>query len=124
MASKQHTADYILEQISGAGTVTAKKMFGEYGIYCDGKIVALVADDQFFLKPTAAGKDFIGAYIEGTPYPGAKPYLLIAGDQWDDHEWLTQLIKLTAAQLPVPIPKKKSIGKSRERLLKAIPKNA
>ena len=107
MASKKSTADYILEQIAGAGIVTAKKMFGEYGIYCDGKIVAFVADDQFFVKPTAAGKAFIGDYIEGAPYPGAKLYLLISGDQWEDHEWLTQLIKVTAAALPVPVPKKK-----------------
>lgn len=107
MASKQSTANYILEQIAGAGTVSAKKMFGEYGIYCDGKIVAFVADDQFFVKPTAAGKQFIGNYIEGMPYPGAKPYLFISGEKWDDHEWLTQLIKITAAQLPISIPKKK-----------------
>ena len=107
MASKQSTADYILEQIAGAGTVTAKKMFGEFGIYVDGKIVALIADDQFFVKPTSAGKEFIGDYVEGLPYPGAKPYLLISGDQWEDHEWLTQVVKITAAALPAPAPKKK-----------------
>lgn len=113
MASKQSTADYIIEQLAGAGTVIAKKMFGEYGIYCDGKIVAFIADDQFFVKPTIAGKAFIGDYIEGRPYSGAKPYLLISGDQWEDHEWLAQLIKVTAAELAVPAPKKKSIRKSR-----------
>lgn len=108
MASKQSVADYILEQIAGAGTVSAKKMFGEYGIYCDGKIVAFVADDHFFVKPTAAGKEFIGDYMEGLPYPSAKPHLLISGEQWDDHEWLAQLIQITAVHLPASIPKKKS----------------
>ena len=108
MASKQSTADYILEQINAAGIVTARKMFGEYGIYCNGKIVAFVADDQLFVKPTAAGKQFIGNYIEGRPYPSAKPHLFISGELWDDQEWLTQLIKITAAQLPIPIPKRKS----------------
>ncbi len=111
MASKQSTADYILEQIAGAGIVTAKKMFGEYGIYCDGKIVAFIADDQFFVKPTEAGKNFIGNYIEGEAYPGSKLYLVISGDQWENHEWLTQLIIVTAAALPFPAPKKKSIHK-------------
>lgn len=108
MASKQSTADYILEQLAGAGIVTAKKMFGEYGIYCNGKIVAYIADDQLFVKPTAAAKAFIGDYIEAAPYPGAKPYLLISGDQWEDHEWLTQLIQVTEAALPTPAPKKKT----------------
>lgn len=39
MASSQKIVDFILDQIKNAGTVHAKKMFGEYGIYCDGKIV-------------------------------------------------------------------------------------
>jgi len=105
MASQQSCVDFILEQISEAGTVVAKKMFGEYGIYCDGKIVAFVCDDQLFVKPTAAGKEFIGTFQEGYPYPGAKPYLLISGEQWVDSEWLTQLIKISASELPMPTKK-------------------
>ena len=84
MASQQHTVDFIIEQIAGAGVISARKMFGEFGIYCDGKIVALVCDDQLFLKPTPTGKAFIGNYTEAAPYNGAKPYLLIDGDKWDD----------------------------------------
>ena len=41
MATLQRTIDFIIEQISDAGVVSARKMFGEYGIYCDGKMVAL-----------------------------------------------------------------------------------
>lgn len=108
MASQQSTVDFILEQIAAAGIVSAKKMFGEYGIYCNGKIVAFVCDDQLFVKPTPAGKTFIGEYIEACPYPGAKPYLLVTGDRWDDHEWLTQLITITAQQLPPPKEKRKN----------------
>ncbi len=105
MATRQSCIDFILGQITHAGTVSAKKMFGEYGIYCDGKIVALVCDEYLFVKPTAAGKKFMVNFEEGCPYPGAKPYLLISGEQWDDSEWLTQLIKISASELPVPTPK-------------------
>lgn len=111
MASQQSCVDFILEQIAEAGVVSAKKMFGEYGIYCDGKIVALVCDDQLFVKPTTAGKEFMGTFVEGFPYPGAKPYLLIFGEKWDDSEWLANLIKASASELPLPQkkpPKKKS----------------
>ena len=100
MASQQSTLDYLLEQISKAGDISAKKMFGEYGIYCDGKIVALLCDDQLFVKPTAKGKGFVGEYEEGAPYPGAKPYLFISGDKWEDQEWLSALIKISASELP------------------------
>lgn len=101
MASRQSCVDFVLEQIAEAGTVSAKKMFGEYGIYCNGKIVALICDDQLFVKPTSAGKAFIGAYAEGFPYPGAKPYLLIPGEKWDDSEWLANLIKISESELPL-----------------------
>jgi DNA transformation protein len=37
MSSQQSTVDFILDQISAAGDVSAKKMFGEYGLYCNGK---------------------------------------------------------------------------------------
>ena len=110
MASKQSTVDFIIDQISSAGVVSAKKMFGEYGIYCGEKMVALVCDDQLFIKPTLEGKAFLGECAEGPPYPGAKPCFIIPGEKWDDQEWLSRLISITAAQLPVP--KKKATKKS------------
>lgn len=111
MSSKQSTVDFILEQIANAGTVYAKKMFGEYAIYCDDKVVALVCDDQLFVKPTQAGKAFITNYIEGHPYVGAKPYLLISGERWDESEWLRELIQITASELP--LTKKKAASRKR-----------
>jgi len=37
MATNPKFVDFVLEQIEKAGEITAKKMFGEYGIYSDGK---------------------------------------------------------------------------------------
>ena len=102
MSSQQSTVDFILDQIRGAGAVHAKKMFGEYGVYCHGKMVALVCNDQLYVKPSDAGRAFVGECEEGAPYPGARPCLLISGDQWDDAEWLTRLIAISAAALPAP----------------------
>lgn len=81
-------------------------MFGEYALYCDGKVVALICDDQLFVKQTDKGENFIGNPIFKAPFPGAKFWFLITGDLWDDSEWLTELIKITADQLPIPKPKK------------------
>jgi DNA transformation protein len=110
VSSQQKTVDYILEQAAGAGAVTAKKMFGEYGMYCDGKIIALICDDQLFIKPTAAGRAYLGEVTDGEPFPGAKPYFLIEGDRWDDADWLADLVKTTADDLPLPKPKKARKG--------------
>ncbi|UGQ46440.1 TfoX/Sxy family protein [Massilia endophytica] len=107
MASHQSTMDFILDQMHGAGGVTAKKMFGEYGVYLDGKMFAVVCDDQLFMKPTAAGKAYIGEPEMVQPFPQAKPYFLIPGDQCEDSAWLSELCRITAAELPLPKPKKK-----------------
>ena len=113
MTSRQRTVDYIMDQIAKAGTVYARKMFGEYAIYCDTKVVALVCDDQLFVKPTAAGRAFIGNVVEGIPYSGAKPYLLISGEEWNDQQWLAELIRISAEELP--LPKQKKPAKSRSK---------
>ena len=108
MASQQGTVDFLLDQMAGAGSLSAKKMFGEYGVYCDGKMFAIVADDQLFIKPTEAGRAWIsklGTPQEAPPYPQAKPYFLISGEVWDEREWLVQLAQRTAAELPLPKPK-------------------
>lgn len=105
MASKQSTVDYIVDQLGGPSVVTAKKMFGEYGLYQDSKLAALICDGQLFVKPTEGGRAFIGAATEAPPYPGAKPYFLILGERWDDSQWLCELLKRTVAELPLPTKK-------------------
>jgi DNA transformation protein and related proteins len=105
MASDLNFIEYVRDQINGAGEVSFRKMFGEYAIYYDNKVVALVCDNQLFVKPTAGGRSLIEPVVEAPPYPGAKPYFLI-GEQLDDREWMSNLIQLTASELPVPKPKK------------------
>jgi DNA transformation protein len=41
---------FVLEQLSAAGTVTAKSMFGGVGLYCRGLFFALIDDDALYLK--------------------------------------------------------------------------
>ena len=104
MASDIEFVQFVAEQVRRAGFVTWRKMFGEYALYCDQKVVALICDDQLFVKPTVAGRAYVGEITEAPPYPGAKPYFLIE-DEFENGEWLTELIKRTAAELPVPKPK-------------------
>jgi TfoX/Sxy family transcriptional regulator of competence genes len=110
MATQQRTIDYLIEQATSAGTVSAKPMFGEYGVYVDGKMVGSVCDDQLFVKPTATGRLHATPVADASPYPGAKPHLLIEADRWDDAEWLGELLRVTAAELPNPRPRKPKRG--------------
>ena len=106
MTSDQDFVDFIVEQMENAGLITYRKMFGEYGLYSNGKIVALICDNQLFVKPTQSGRDFIGDVDEAPPYPGARDYFLI-DDKFEDREWISELIRITAAELPTPKPKTK-----------------
>jgi TfoX/Sxy family transcriptional regulator of competence genes len=106
MASSSSTVEFIVDQAGAAGGLTAKKMFGEYGLFSEGKMVALVCDDQLFVKPTAGGRAWCGPVAEASPYPGAKPYLLIDGERLEERAWLSELIRITTFELPTPKPKK------------------
>ena len=95
MASSVDFMQFVLDQLQLAGEMTSKKMFGEYAVYCDTKVVGFICDDRLYVKPTDAGRAYIGEVTEGHPYPGSKPYFWIQ-DQLDDAHWLSGLVRVTA----------------------------
>ena len=106
MASEQKFVDFVVEQIQKAGTISAKKMFGEYGIYADDKIFGVICDNKLFVKSTKGGRDFIGDPVEMPAYKGAKPSFLIE-EKIEDKNWLSELVRVTLKELPTPKAKKK-----------------
>jgi DNA transformation protein len=116
VATSETTIRFLLDQLSDLPGVRVRKMFGEYALYSGEKIVALVCDDQLFVKITAPGKVLVGdRYAEGFAYPGAKASILVGADELDDHERLTSLIRVTAAALPSPKPKKPRANQARQK---------
>lgn len=106
MASQQSIVDYMTEQMAGAGDIIAKKMFGEYGVYCGEKFVGVICSDTLFLKPTPEGISYSGDLEQAPPYEGARPSLVIPQSGLNNAEWLSELVVITANALPSP--KKKS----------------
>ena len=97
MATDRGFVEYVTEQLQGAGSVRAKRMFGEYGLFCDGLFFAVVCADQLFIKPMAP------------PYEGAKDYILV--EDIDDAETLTALASLTCEALRASErPKRRKYG--------------
>ena len=105
MATDQKFVDFVLGQLQTVKNVTAKKMFGEYGVYSSGKIFGVICDNRLFIKPTTAGRAFIGDVVEAPPYEGAKSSFLI-DERVEDRQWLSELVRRTVMELPEPIPKK------------------
>lgn len=106
MASDLEFAEYVCEQIGLDERISIRKMFGEFAVYCDAKTVALICDNQLFVKMTAGGRAWAPELSEGQPFPGAKPWLLV-GSELDDRGWLTELIRITERETPPPRPKKR-----------------
>lgn len=116
MASDESFVEFVADQMGDAGHISYRKMFGEYALYCDGKVVALICDNQLFVKPTQSGKSYLGRICEAAPYPGARLYFLIE-DAFEDREWLSGLIRTTTQELPLPKPKGRQYKKSKSDLV-------
>ena len=105
MTTDKNFVDYIAEQAQPGATLVFKKMFGEYGVYLDDKIIAFVCDNSLFVKATKATTEITRALPHRPPYPGAKPYP-VADELLDDADALRSLLLATAQDLPPPTLKK------------------
>ena len=61
MSTELSFVQYVAEQARLGRRLTWKKMFGEYALYIDGKVVAFACDDSLFVKPAAATRALVAA---------------------------------------------------------------
>jgi TfoX/Sxy family transcriptional regulator of competence genes len=106
MGSRRETVDYLLEQLARIEEVRALRMFGAFGIYAGDKFVAVLCDDELYVKATAAGRAVFPDCVERPPFPGAKPWLFVPGDRWEETDWLCELVAATAREL-LPVQAKR-----------------
>jgi TfoX/Sxy family transcriptional regulator of competence genes len=106
MATELSFVEYVLETVHLGARLTYRKLFGEYALYLDEKVVAFVCDNSLFMKPSQAVASLAPTLPKGPPYPGAKDYP-IADELLDDPDLLRRLIEESAALMPLPKPKKK-----------------
>jgi hypothetical protein len=79
MSSTQNFQKYIHEKLGFDEKITFRKMFGNYCLYSSGIPVALVCDNQLFVKPTKNAEEYLqkfGTVEKGHPFPGAKLWIL------------------------------------------------
>ena len=106
MANDQDFIDFVVDQVENGCQLSYRHMFGGTTLYLNGKVVGLICENQLFVKPTEAGRSYIGMVVEAPPYEGAKNSFLIE-DEIEDAEWLTELFVITEEALPAPKPTKK-----------------
>jgi DNA transformation protein len=81
MATHKETVEFILGKLRHPKRFSARAMFGEYALYADGKVVALICDDLLYVKILPASNELEGQCEQGHPYPGAKPHYIVEEGQ-------------------------------------------
>ncbi len=102
MASSQEFVQYVCGQLADAGSIAAKRMFGEYGLYCDGRFFATVEDNMLCLKITEAGRGLLPQAEIIEPHQGAH-FLYV--ENLEDRAFLARLVRATCAELPAKKPR-------------------
>lgn len=97
MASHPNFVDYVAEQLREAGAIRSRKMFGEYGLYCDDVFFAVICDDQFFIKVTPQGEVAFPDLPKAPPYEGAKDSFLV--EDVENRKLMTELTCITCEAL-------------------------
>ena len=106
MASHADFVDYVADQMQQAGAIRSRRMFGEYGLYCDGVFFSVICGDQLFVKITPAGQAAFPDLPKAPPYEGARDYFLV--EDVEDREQLAKLVRVTCeAQKNLPQKKRR-----------------
>jgi TfoX/Sxy family transcriptional regulator of competence genes len=100
MATQKETVDFILEKLRDRKCFSARAMFGEYALYADGKVVALVCDNQLYVKVLPTSHTLESICEKGSPYPGAKAHYIVDEGQFATLEELPEILRAISVSLP------------------------
>ena len=107
MASNISYVEFVAEQMAGAGTITYRRMFGEYGLYCNGVYFGAVCNDRALVKITPAGEALVPDCPRGIPYEGGAEMFQ---PDVEDRGTLEELVRVTCAKKPRRAKKKGDTG--------------
>jgi DNA transformation protein and related proteins len=100
MATQKETIEFILGKLRHPKQFSTRSMFGEYALYAEGKVVALVCDDLLYVKILPASDELEPLCEKGNPYPGAKLHYIVEEGQLSTIENLSAILLAIAASLP------------------------
>jgi TfoX/Sxy family transcriptional regulator of competence genes len=95
MATTQEFADYILDCVDDKrGSV--RKMFGEFALYFDKKVVGLICDNSLFLKITEGSREIFEKEFprtkKGPAYPGSKDFYIVGEEILENKKMLHRIM--------------------------------
>ena len=100
MSTQPGTIEFVLEKLRDRMRFSARAMFGEYALYADNKVVALVCDDLVYVKIGPASAALETECEKGNPYPGASPHYIVEEGQFSSMHQLPSILLAIAAAAP------------------------
>jgi len=77
MATSERTMEILLEVLSSIPTIRTRKMFGEFAVYVENKVVGFVYDDRLLLKITPVSRGLVRTQATGKlKNPLSLPYII------------------------------------------------
>ena len=88
-------AEFVTEQLSALGTVTARPMMGGRTLYCDGTVFALVAAGELYLKADNLNRAVFTdcgwpAFRPNPDEPGTMSYYLVPANVLENRDELVR----------------------------------
>jgi TfoX/Sxy family transcriptional regulator of competence genes len=107
VSTQKETVEFILEKLGNSELFDVRAMFGEYALYADGKVVALVCNDQLYVKIVPASYELEDVCEKDTPFSGAKLHYLVEEFQLSQIQNLSEILSSIAQSLPAKKSKSK-----------------
>ena len=97
MKASPEYLNFVLEQLSPVGDVKGRAMFGGYGIFHEGLMFALIAEDTLYFKVNESNRDMYKR-AQSNPFPHGISYWEVPTDVLEEntklHEWANISIKI------------------------------
>ena len=104
MATSPEYAQFVENQFRGLEGFSMRRMFGEYAIYLQGRVLGFLADEQILLQDTPMARKLLPDAERRELFPGSKLFVIFE-DEGNAH-LLKSVSEAMWEELPLPKPRK------------------
>lgn len=120
MATSREYALFVENLFRGVDGFSMKRMFGEYGIYLQGRVLGFLCDEQILLQDTPTARKLLPDAERKELFPGSKLFIIFSDE--GNHHLLQSVAQAMWVELPVPKPRKGRKGAGTSPAVKETPK--
>lgn len=122
MATSKEYALFVENQFRGLDGFALKRMFGEYGMYLQGRVLGFLADEQILLQSTPTAMRLLPKAERRELFPGSKLFIVFPDEGNGQLLRSVSLAMLEELEFPKPRKSAKARVQSQEQASKEAPK--